>query len=359
MKKIAVIYGTRPELIKVAPVIRHLKSTGQAKVTVINTGQHSDLLDSVTNFFEVTPDVTFDVMRPGQGLNELLAKLLICFDNHFENAGYDYVVGQGDTTSVVACAISCFHRKIKFAHLEAGLRSHDIQSPFPEEFNRVVASKVAAIHFAPTERSFENLATEGVAKESIVLSGNTVIDSLYYALDHLDTSERSAKKKIFVTIHRRENHGAPLIRICGAIKRIASDFDVTIRLPVHPNPHVKGVLKEELGEVSGIELIEPLAYPQLVSELSECYVILTDSGGIQEEATALKKPVVILRSETERQEVVEIGAGILVGSDAEMIYAVTKKLITEATFYKSMQSDICPFGNGNSSLIVSDRLLGV
>lgn len=358
MKKIAVVYGTRPELIKVAPVIRHLKSTGLAEVTVINTGQHSDLLDSVTNFFGIVPDITFDVMKPGQGLNELLAKLLICFDNHFENACYDYVVGQGDTTSVVACAISCFHRKIKFAHIEAGLRSHDIQSPFPEEFNRVVASKVATLHFAPTKRSFENLVKEGVPEESIVLSGNTVIDSLYYALDQLNSREKPIKKNILVTIHRRENHGEPLIRICRALRKIVADFDVTIRLPVHPNPHVKGVLQEELSGVRGIELIEPLAYPQLVRELSECYIILTDSGGIQEEATALKKPVVILRNETERQEVVEIGAGILVGSDDEMIYEATRKLITDTEFYKSMQSDICPFGVGNASSILSNSVLG-
>ena len=355
MKKIKVccIFGTRPELIKMAPVIRALKLfPDQFEVEAISTGQHRELLIPLIKWFDLKIDKNLDVMTPGQSLNELTGRLMSGFGKLLAENQYDLIIGQGDTTSVFAAAFAAFHAKIPFAHVEAGLRTYDRNLPFPEEMNRVLVSRLATLHFSPTDASARNLRNEGVAEETIFMVGNSVIDALHYTINKIGPSEKDnlfGKNKILVTAHRRENHGEPLREICNAIRRIAERFPaVEITFPVHPNPQVRKVVYDALRDLKNVILIEPLPYEDLIRLLSQSYLVLTDSGGLQEEAPALGKPVLVLRDETERPELVECGGSILVGSNADVIYNQTVRLMTDENFYNSMVIGKSPYGDGRT-----------
>jgi UDP-N-acetylglucosamine 2-epimerase (non-hydrolysing) len=357
--KIGCIFGTRPELIKMAPIIRALKlHSEQFEVETISTGQHRELLIPLIEWFELKIDKNLEVMNPGQSLNELTGRLMSGFGRLLAESRYDLIIGQGDTTSVLTAAFAAFHAKIPFAHIEAGLRTYDRNLPFPEEMNRVLVSRLATLHFAPTERSAENLRKEGVANEIIFMIGNSVIDALQYTISKIGYSKAEKQPlRILVTAHRRENHGEPLHQICSAIRRIALRFpEIVITFPVHPNPQVRSVVFDALKELKNVSLIDPLPYEELVRILDQSYLVLTDSGGLQEEAPALGKPVLVLRKETERPELVELGGSILVGSDADAIYDQTVRLVTDHNYYNSMVLGESPYGDGRTGDALVDIL---
>lgn len=347
-KRIGIVFGTRPELIKLAPVIWSLQPSHD--VEVICTGQHLELLEGLDTYFGVEVTHHFSVMTKNQSLNSLLSKLIGSLGQLFHDKQYDLIIAQGDTSSVLASALAAFQSSIPFAHVEAGLRSGNLESPFPEEMNRVVTSRLAQLHFCPTKRAAQNLHAESVGKSSVFVTGNTVIDSLLYA--HKKNGPhiriRDKRKLIVATVHRRENHGRNLQQICRAIHELADDADVEILIPVHPNPQVEGILQRYFAGHRNVTLSPPLAYPTLIQYLAESYLVLTDSGGLQEESPSLKKPVVILREETERQEVLECGAGCLVGADKNRIVSVVKDLLYDENKYASMIVESSPFGDGKS-----------
>ncbi len=359
--KICCIFGTRPEVIKMAPVIHELKKKHPEITThVVCSGQHRELLNSLIEWFELNVDLNMDVMAPNQNLNALSAKLMSEFDKLFTREKYDCVVAQGDTTTVLMAAIAAFYAKIPYGHVEAGLRTFDRNLPFPEEMNRVLVGKSASLHFAPTQVAADNLRREGVAENEIVTTGNTVIDALYYTVKKLglDAKNPSREKLILVTAHRRENHGEPLKRICRALARIAKDHsDFSIVFPVHPNPNVRSVVYELLGNLPNISLVEPLAYDELVRLMVKSYLVITDSGGLQEEAPALKKPVLVLREETERPEVVDLGGARLVGSDEDLIVDSVDRLIASEKEYQEMIIGYSPYGTGQSAELTVKSLV--
>lgn len=352
--KVAVVFGTRPELIKVAPIIWEInRSLPSWAVRTICTGQHREMIGPLLSQLNVPVSVNFDVMRPDQSLNGLLGRLVSRFDDEFSAEPCSVVIGQGDTTTVLAAALSSFQARIPFAHVEAGLRSKDMQSPFPEEMNRVIVSRLARYHFCPTETAKGNLLTEGVPDESIFVTGNTVIDTLLSvaskAPGYNEIAIRQKKKKILVTLHRRENHGIKLVAICSAIRQIVAEHDVDVVFPVHPNPNVGGVVRAQLGDIASIKLSEPLDYYEMAAALSECHFVLTDSGGLQEEAPALGKPVLIAREETERPELVVAGGAVLVGSDPSLIFTHASRLLLDTAYYDAMVIGQSPFGRGDSA----------
>ncbi len=349
-RKILCVVGTRPEGIKMAPVIRALVAAPWAEVRILATAQHRQLLDQVLGLFGITPDRDLDIMEDGQSLAGLTSRLLARVDEVLAEEKPDIVVAQGDTTTVFTMALCCYYRNIPFAHVEAGLRTFDRHSPFPEEMNRVVASYLADLHFAPTERAKANLLNEGVAPERIFVTGNTVIDALHYQakrVDELDAYVDPAKRLILVTAHRRENFGAPLASICAAIAELAERYeDLHFLIPVHPNPNVAGTINSILGGLPRISLCEPLDYAQFVAALKRCYLVLTDSGGVQEEAPALGKPVLVMRTDTERPEAVEVGVARLVGTDRIVIFDEVSKLLTDNENYALMARGGSPYGDG-------------
>ncbi len=346
---IACVIGTRPEALKMIPVVSELSKNSEFCVKTILTGQHRSLLQQMLKNSGIVPDVNFDVMQENQNLNTLTAKLLNQFESYFNENPINLVVSQGDTTTTLVSALSAFYRKIPFAHVEAGLRTSYISNPFPEEFNRRTTTMISSLHFCPTEQAAENLKKENVTKH-IYITGNTIIDMLYkYAKPN--TFPKDNKKIIFVTCHRRENFGEPLINICLALKEIAlKNPNFKIVFPVHPNPNVCSVVYEKLSNIDNINLCEPLDYPDLVSTVNNSYLILTDSGGLQEEAPALNKPVLVLRNETERPEAVEIGAARLVGYDTKSIIDNVEELIFSPSIYEKMSQAGSPYGDGKSSV---------
>lgn len=365
-RKILCTVGTRPEVIKMAPVIRQLQREDWAIVQVLATAQHREMLDQVLGIFEIAPDFDLDLMRPDQQLADLTARLLLELDRTFAAERPDCVLAQGDTTTVLATALACFYRRIPFLHVEAGLRTGNPDNPFPEEMNRVLVSRLARFHFAPTAGARANLLREGLASDAIAVTGNTVIDALMWvaAKDipigiQLDPNRRL----IVVTAHRRENFGAPLLDICRALRRLAEhNPDVEIVYPVHPNPNVRVPVERELGGHPRIRLCEPLAYGPFVSLLKRAYLIMTDSGGIQEEAPALGKPVLVLRSETERPEAVEAGVVRVIGARAEMVEKHAQELLDSPGAYHAMAKGCSPYGDGHATeriLAVVRRLTGV
>ncbi|MBD9443994.1 UDP-N-acetylglucosamine 2-epimerase (non-hydrolyzing) [Rhizobium sp. RHZ01] len=359
--RIACVFGTRPEVIKMAPVIRALKSHADAfDVQVVCTGQHRDLIAPLTDWFDLDIDVNLDVMTINQGLNGLTGTLLIELERFLSSNHFDGVVGQGDTTTVFASALAAFHRKIPFFHIEAGLRTFDMNFPFPEEMNRVMVGKLASLHFAPTNNAASNLLSEGISDDKIFVVGNTVIDALNFTtnkLPPLEIREDAGSKLVLVTAHRRENFGAPLERICNAIRRIAlARRDIHFVFPVHPNPNVRKVVGERLLELENVSLLDPLPYPKLVSYLRRCDLVLTDSGGLQEEAPALLKPVLVLREETERPEIVELGGSLLVGSSEAAIFDCVIELLTNETRYRQMIIGRSPYGDGLASIKIVDKI---
>ncbi|HTT08224.1 MAG TPA: UDP-N-acetylglucosamine 2-epimerase (non-hydrolyzing) [Gammaproteobacteria bacterium] len=352
--KVACVFGTRPEAIKMAPVILALQGMPERfEVETICTGQHRELLIPLIEWFGLNVTRNMDVMRPNQDLSVLCGRLLTEFWKLFNAEKYDCIIGQGDTTTVFASALAAFHEKIPFAHVEAGLRTFNRNSPFPEEMNRVLVGRLATMHFPPTEASAQNLRNEGISEKFIFMIGNTAIDALQITVNRLIADSATSvqgKKTVFVTAHRRENFGDPLMRICNAVRRIASQSnDISVIFAVHPNPNVRGVVYKSLGGVANVKLVDPMPYQELMQYLRACHVVLTDSGGLQEEAPALNKPVLVLRDETERPELVELGGSILVGSNEELIYDWVMKLLNDDEVYRKMVIGYSPYGDGKAS----------
>ncbi len=336
-----------------APLIKALKQESWARVTVLATAQHRGLLDQVLSLFGISPDVDLDVMRDNQTLPQLTARLVTALDDAFADISPDAVLAQGDTTTVMTAALAAFYRRIPFGHVEAGLRTHDLDNPFPEEMNRLIAGHLARWHFAPTQRSRRNLLREGMADASIHVTGNTVIDALLEVAAKdvpLGFPLDPAKRLVLVTAHRRENFGEPLRAVCRAILTLVDRYpDIEVVYPVHPNPNVKAVVREMLDAHPRIHLCEPLDYAPFVEAQKRAFLILTDSGGVQEEAPALGKPVLVMRSETERPEAVEEGVVRLVGTDEALIVSEASRLLDDAQAYRDMARGVSPYGDGKAS----------
>ena len=362
MKNILCVVGTRPEAIKMAPVILALKAQPWVKVRVLATSQHRQMLDQVLHFFNIKPDLDLNIMQPNQALTTLTARLLLELDAVLTHEKPDVVLAQGDTTTVMTTSLACFYHGIPFGHVEAGLRTWNMQNPFPEEANRVITGRLARWHFAPTEGARQNLLKEGVADALITVTGNTVIDALLLTaakneatgieLDMADLSPKldSTKRLILVTAHRRENFGEPFLNICQAIKTLAqNNADIQILYPVHPNPNVKNIAHDILGKCSNIILCQPLDYAPFIAALQQAYFIISDSGGVQEEAPALGKPVLVLRDETERPEAVEMGVVKLVGTNFERIVTEAQLLLDDSTAYRAMARGVSPYVDGKAT----------
>ncbi len=353
--KVVVIIGTRPEAIKLAPVVMALKGDSRFETVVCSTGQHREMLQQVLDLFQLEADVNLDLMRPNQTLAALHARAMKSLDEFYSEETPELVLVQGDTSTAMVGAMAAFYRDIFVGHVEAGLRTDDNRHPFPEEMNRRVISQVAQYHFPPTERSYQTLVDEGHSKENIVLSGNTVIDALLWVQQHLSAESRKPfvvpkKRLILVTAHRRESFGKPLKDICRALLEITRRYsDVHLLFPVHPNPNVRKTVNDLLSGNDHISLIDPLPYDRLVAAMDQSEIILTDSGGIQEEAPSLGKPVLVLREKTERPEAVEAGTSILVGRDKETILEETEKLLSDKAYYDTVATRRNPFGDGQAA----------
>ena len=347
------VLGTRPEAIKMAPVIRALRDTGEIDVKVIATAQHRDMLDSVLDVFDIAPDVDLDIMRPGQSLDRLTARLLEQLHPVFAEQRIDAVLAQGDTTTTLAAAMASFYHRVPFGHIEAGLRTGDMQSPFPEEMNRVFVSRVAQWHYAPTESARDNLLAEGIAEEAIEITGNTVIDALHQVAGQVDGERLPVSpnaRMVLVTMHRRENFGTPLANICQGLKELLAQVpDIELLFPVHPNPNVAEVVLRMMSGDPRVHLVKPLNYVDFVAAMKRSHLVITDSGGVQEEAPALGKPVLVLRNETERPEAVDMGVARLVGTDGEAIVDAARELLENPFAYCSMARGVSPYGDGQAS----------
>jgi UDP-N-acetylglucosamine 2-epimerase (non-hydrolysing) len=361
--KILIIFGTRPEAIKMAPLVKEFQKYNETfETNVCITAQHREMLDQVLDFFEITPDFDLNLMKPNQNLYSLTADILVGLKPILENFCPNYVFVHGDTTTTLSASIASFYFGAKVCHVEAGLRTYNKQSPFPEEMNRCVTSTITEYHFAPTQISQQNLLNENINEHKILITGNSVIDSLLYGIQKVsdntfNDNEISKLKKIIdpkkkiilVTGHRRENHGQGFINICNALKKIAiTSKEVEIIYPVHLNPNVQKPVYELLSSVENIKLIEPLGYPAFIWLMNQSYLIITDSGGVQEEAPSLKKPVLVMRDTTERPEAVKAGTVILVGTNTDKIVEETLSLITDSEKYQKMSMRHNPYGDGNA-----------
>jgi UDP-N-acetylglucosamine 2-epimerase (non-hydrolysing) len=352
-KRILCVVGTRPEGIKMAPVIQALQREAWAEVAVLSTAQHRDLLDQVLRLFGISPDADLDLMREDQDLAALTARLIPALDAKFAQLAPEVVLAQGDTTTVMTAALVSFYRRIPFGHVEAGLRTHALDNPFPEEMNRLVAGHLARWHFAPTVRARRNLLREGIGDDAIHVVGNTVIDALLQIAAktqalHVPLDPR--KRLVLLTAHRRENFGEPFRAICRAIRALVElHADIEVLYPVHPNPNVRRVANELLSGHSRIKLCAPLDYAAFVEAQKRACLILTDSGGVQEEAPALGKPVLVLRTETERPEAIEAGVAKLVGTREEHIVREASLLLDDPAAYRAMARGASPYGDGASA----------
>lgn len=361
MKTILFIYGTRPEAIKMAPLIKEFQKHPQEfKVEVCLTGQHRQMLDQINGFFGIKGDYDLNLMKPNQTLFDITSGCLLGLKDVIPKVKPDLVFVQGDTSTVFAGALASFFYKVPVAHLEAGLRSGEKYSPFPEEINRVLTGHIADYHFAPTPRAVNNLKTENINK-NVYMVGNTVIDALHLGLNIIKNSDETkyqqfynyldfSKKIILITGHRRENFGDGFEHICGAISELAEKYrDVQFVYPMHFNPNVREPVNRILKGRNNVFLVEPLDYPYLIWLMEKCFFVLTDSGGIQEEAPALGKPVLVMREVTERQEGVEAGTAKLVGTDKNMIVENAMRLFEDVSFYDSMANAVNPYGDGTTS----------
>ena len=366
MKKILFVFGTRPEAIKMAPVIKAFKDEKIFDTKVCVTGQHRQMLDQVLDIFDIKPDYDLNIMELGQDLFDITANVLSGMKNVLSEYSPDLVLVHGDTSTTSATAIAAFYQKIKVGHIEAGLRTGNIYSPWPEEVNRQISGVIANYHFAPTSTSMENLLKENKNKENILVTGNTVIDALFLVLDKIEKDAKlkntilksisdqyrfnSDKKIILVTGHRRENFGEGFTNICKALKKIAdNNHDVDIVYPVHLNPNVQKPVKNILSNSKNIYLINPLSYENFIYLMSKSYFIITDSGGVQEEAPSLGKPVLVLRNTTERPEALEAGTVKLVGTNFEAIVNESQKFLDDEKEYKKMSKAHNPYGDGSAS----------
>lgn len=356
VKKVLCIIGTRPEVIKMAPVIRSLRAMPEFSVTVLASGQHRDMLVPLIDWFNLRIDADMQVMTDNQSLAALTARLMQAFDQQFTTLRPDLVLAQGDTTTVMCAALSCFYLNIPFGHVEAGLRTFDIRNPFPEEFNRVAVARLAQLHFCPTKLSRDNVLAEHIDSAAAHLTGNTVIDALQFTIGKLKThSVQKFDHDILLTAHRRENHGESLADICGAMLDLCREFpELKILYPVHPNPNVRGMVQQLLGSQKQITLTDPLAYPDLVAAMQQAKLILTDSGGIQEEAPALNKPVLVLRAVTERPEAVELGVAKVIGTARTVIVSETRRLLQDTDYYARMARGGSPYGDGRAADAICD-----
>ncbi len=356
-----IIFGTRPEAIKMAPLVKEFKKHSSFETKVCVTAQHREMLDQVLDFFEIIPDYDLDLMKANQNLYSLTADIITELKPILEDFKPNYVYVHGDTSTSTIAALAAFYAGAKICHIEAGLRTNNKWSPFPEEMNRQLTGRLADYHFAPTQQSYNNLIAENINAENIIITGNTVIDALMESakkvqnlksneIDYLKSIINKGKKIILVTGHRRENHGQGFVNICEALKDIAyANDEVQIIYPVHLNPNVKKVVHEILSDISNINLIEPLSYPAFVWLMTQSYLIITDSGGVQEEAPSLGKPVLVMRNTTERPEAVASGTVILVGTDKDIIVKETNSLLHDSQRYESMSKLHNPYGNGNAS----------
>lgn len=369
MRKVMAIFGTRPEAIKLVTVIQEMyKYPGRLQPVVAVTAQHREMLDQVLRLFDVVPEYDLDIMKPAQTLFGVTAEALNGVSAIIEKERPWMVLIQGDTTSSFAAALAAFYLKTPVAHVEAGLRTHDKRQPFPEEMNRLLTSRLADWHFAPTERARQNLLREGVPPSSIWVTGNTVIDALLrtvkdtYVFEHpvLRQIDWAAQRVLLVTAHRRENWGDPIRNICASIRQIATEYaDTRVIFSVHMNPEVRRVVHAELAGLDRVHLIEPLEYEPFVQLMGKCYLILTDSGGIQEEAPSLGKPVLVLRNVTERPEGVEAGTLKMVGTDPERILDAVRQLLDDPTAYRRMTLVSNPYGDGQASRRIAETLLSL
>ncbi len=368
MKRILTVFGTRPEAIKLFPLVHALAADPRFVSRVCVSGQHRGMLDQVLAVAGLAPDHDLDLMRPDQSLDALTATLLTGLGNVLDAEEPAWVVVQGDTATAMAGALAAYHRKIPVAHVEAGLRSGDIHQPWPEEVNRKVVGAIAALHFAPTEAAAAALRREGIDPATVHVTGNTVIDALHWMTARVAAQPELAaqlapleqrfagKRLIAVTSHRRENFGAGLQAIAEAIRRLAARPDVAVIFPVHLNPQVRRVMTAELAGLDTVALVEPLDYPHFARLLERCDLILTDSGGVQEEAPAFGKPVLVLRETTERPEGVEAGTARLVGTDADRIVAEAERLLDDPAAYAAMARAHNPFGDGRSAARIVELL---
>ena len=363
MIKNLIVFGTRPEAIKMAPLVKEFQKNDEFFDTkVCITAQHREMLDQVLDFFEITPDFDLDLMKPNQNLHGLTADILTNLKPVLESFKPDYVFVHGDTTTTMASSLAAFYSGCKICHIEAGLRTFDMQSPFPEEMNRSVTGVVSNLHFAPTKTSKNNLIAENKSEEDIIITGNTVIDALSYSVEKVNTPTfqdqeieqlktvlNDDRKLILVTGHRRENHGDGFIRICEALKEIAlKHTDSQIIYPVHLNPNVQRPVYDLLSDLDNINLIAPLSYPAFVWLMEKSHLIITDSGGVQEEAPSLWKPVLVMRDTTERPEAVNAGTVLLVGTDKQKIIDEANRLLEDNNAYLAMSRLHNPYGDGKS-----------
>jgi UDP-N-acetylglucosamine 2-epimerase (non-hydrolysing) len=351
--KVICVIGTRPEAIKMAPVIHELRRAPWALARVVVTGQHRDILRPTLFAFGLEADIDLDIMETDQSLAASSGRLISGLGRVIVDEAPAAVLAQGDTSTTLMAALSSFYARVPFGHVEAGLRTGHVTSPFPEEINRVLVSRLAAWHFAPTASARDNLLAEGVDGDSIFLTGNSVIDALLLTAKQakpVTSSAASARRMILVTAHRRESFGAPLIEICRAIAHLAaSRSDVDFLFPVHPNPNVRATVAEHLTPHPRITCCEPLAYGAFVEAMQSAFFILTDSGGIQEEAPALRKPVLVLREQTERPEAVAAGVARIVGTNYDAIVRECSRLLDDAAAYDAMASGASPYGDGHAA----------
>ena len=366
-KKVMVVFGTRPEAIKMAPVVKACKARPELEVKVCVTAQHRQMLDQVMEIFGLSADFDLNVMAPNQTLGDVTCKVLKGMDGVFEQWKPDMVLVQGDTTTVMAAALAAFYHKIEVGHVEAGLRTGNIYSPWPEEMNRLIAGCLATQHYAPTPRSRDNLLKENKNPDTVFVTGNTVIDALHDAVAIMDgdsalTSKLEAefpfldasKRLVLVTGHRRENFGEGFIHICNAIDSVAKRPDVQVVYPMHMNPNVRKPVTDILGHLGNVHLIEPLDYLSFLYMMRKSYLIMTDSGGVQEEAPSLGKPVIVMRDTTERPEAVEAGTVILAGTETEAMASAAERLLDDSEFYHRVAHAVNPYGDGKASARIAE-----
>lgn len=357
LKTILCTIGTRPEAIKMVPVIRALKTSNWARCVVVATAQHREMLDQMLGRFGVAVDYDLDLMQPNQSLSQLLVRMLPKLEHIIGQERPTALIAQGDTATVFGSALAAFHAQVPFGHVEAGLRTQNLAHPFPEEGYRQMVSRITKWHFAPTPQAAENLKGEGINPSRIFVTGNTCIDTLLQTVAELPQQKKNATKTILLTAHRRENFGQPLADIFTAVLHILAQHpQVQVLYPVHPNPNVQELAHRMLGQHERITLCEPLDYFDFVAAMQNAHIILTDSGGVQEEAPSLKKPVLVLREATERPEAVEAGASKLVGSNIAVITQEVKRLLENEAHYRSMQIKQSPFGNGHAAAAISNAL---
>jgi UDP-N-acetylglucosamine 2-epimerase (non-hydrolysing) len=368
--RVLMVFGTRPEAIKMAPVALKLKSSRQFTLKICSTAQHRSMLDEALSAFDLKPDYDLGIMQPDQTLSGIAAAVLEKLDAVLQDFRPDWVLVQGDTTTSMAAALASFHRHISVGHVEAGLRTGDLRNPWPEEANRRITSIVTRRHYCPTERAIHALRAEGVDERNIVLTGNTVIDALQWTAKRIASDPSrdghyhkmfdwidSGRRMILVTGHRRESFGEGFRQICQALARLGRRDDVQIVYPVHLNPNVRAPVFEILSDSPAIKLIEPLGYESFIWLMQRCFFILTDSGGVQEEAPSLGKPVLVMRATTERPEGIEAGVSKLVGTQAERIYAECDKLLSHPELYYRMSQAKNPFGDGTAADRIVDDLV--